>query len=325
MRKSLSMYSDEAFAAAVRDEVRRSQGPPPLPTDPRCRPIGNAVQQAQPSGQSAKLPESAGPARGGVLRVEVQRRLDVAMQNLDRTAKDPLAATMATGPHFWGADPDEQSAQLGSAEPVSGMATAAAAVKTGKDRFEAANAAAARDPRPNIVQQGPGNASSSPPPPPPPPSGVDYTARAKEIKQAVAGGAASRRSVVAVAPAIGPKGEQVVLVAGAGEARGAIKQSDLRPGEIIVEIKRPGGHAEIEIQRYAKDQGYTLTGGIYPSDPFCSNCAVFTGSAGLMPPDAEVSLGPGKPSIPYKDLSPKDLANITANRNPRYKTHDKIR
>jgi hypothetical protein len=76
--------------------------------------------------------------------------------------------------------------------------------------------------------------------------------------------------------------------------------------------------------RFAAEKGYVLPpGSLNPSLPFCPNCAFQARQAGLAPPGALVSQGPGKTAIPLENLTDADLARMVRLK-PIYRAAEKV-
>jgi hypothetical protein len=140
-------------------------------------------------------------------------------------------------------------------------------------------------------------------------------ARGLEFQGELKNHIAEAHSTTAVAPAIGPDGKVVDLVASTitDPAQRALLQQAAQPGEILIE--NVGGHADLQLPAWAKKNGYTLLA-LEPSRPFCAVCAIWTRRQGLTLPGAEVA-GRPKP-VPLEGLSDVDLARMAADANPRY-------
>jgi hypothetical protein len=137
---------------------------------------------------------------------------------------------------------------------------------------------------------------------------TDLRARAGELLGTAIRDQQQFQSTVSVASAIDSSRAEVNLVASTVRD---FDPSMLADNEFLVPYRR--GHTEIQLMRYASSNGYTLTSYIYPSRPFCGNCAFWTNLAGYLPPDAMVSRGRGLVAISFESMDPADIAKILAN------------
>jgi RHS repeat-associated protein len=298
-------FSAEGYRRAVGEERRKDQRPLDSATDPGCRPIG----PIRPPPLPGKPSQSAGPYEGH---------------------EPESVTTMLDG---WEVTLDEDSysdatvlpRQAQARDVFNGLGVALAATLAQRAHNDALNGKdtvpALRPPQPPM---------DGPPPPLRPPSGGggrgsggggpagDPTARAHEIAaQLVARGAYERDITVSVRPVTGPAGESVLLV---GSNSRDLENLTLGPNEVRVPWER--GHAELQVDRFATSRGYTL-GHNHPSRTLCPACAFWTGHAGTRLEGALVR-GRGK-AVPAEGLSPSDLANMAADREPpRYGTHEPV-
>jgi RHS repeat-associated protein len=293
-------YTPEHYRKVVGELRKADQKPMPADTDPGCRPIA----PSKPAPHQWKPEQAAEPYKGHE-------------PGSVTTKYDGWEVTMDEETHDLWTAPAAKKEAISTGAGIGGLRSGIASAKA---QHRALNNQWRDMQRPGTVAAGPGGTGGAPPPPAPPPGGgggpggapPNPGARAQELARQV-GGNYVRDITVSVSPAIAPNGQQVFLVA---STTNRLTQAMLGPNEVLV--TRPRGdtsHAEVLTMRFAQNNGYRVTS-IHPSRAFCPDCAFWTGHAGVRPEGAQVR-GRGR-TVPADGLSPRDLGNMTMDRNPRY-------
>ncbi len=114
---------------------------------------------------------------------------------------------------------------------------------------------------------------------------------------------AAAHGTTAVAPAVGPDGRVVDLVASTA-SRGPLREAlAAEAGDREILVPHSGGHAELQIAEWAANNGYTLLN-MGPSRPFCPICAMYARANSLGLPGARVQ---GRPPVLLESLSDEEL------------------